>query len=82
MVSVFEFILTASSEAPVVNTKQIYGNNSFTMIDQTWTTGPGVHRAWICVTREASDNPEVRISGTAWVDDVNLVPQPAEPHKP
>ena len=70
------------SEAPVVNTKQIYGNNPFTMIEQTWTTGPDIRRAVICVTREASDNPEVRISGTAWVDDVNLVPQPAEPSKP
>jgi tetratricopeptide (TPR) repeat protein len=70
------------SEAPLVNTKQIYGNNPFTIIDQTWTTGPDIHLVGICVTREASDNPDVRISGTAWVDDVNLVPQPAEHHKP
>jgi tetratricopeptide (TPR) repeat protein len=70
------------SEAPVVSTKQIYGNNPFTMIEQTWTAGPDIHRVVICVTREASDNPNVRISGTAWVDDVNLVPQPAEHHKP
>lgn len=70
------------SEAPAVNTKQIYGNNPFTMIEQTWTTGPDIGRAVICVTREASDDPGVRISGTAWVDDVNLLPQPAEPSKP
>jgi DNA-binding SARP family transcriptional activator len=69
-------------EPPAVNTKQIYGNNPFTMIEQTWTTGPDIRRAVICVTREASDNPGVRISGTAWVDDVNLVPEPAEPNKP
>jgi hypothetical protein len=70
------------SGGPVVNTRQIYGNNPFTMIEQTWTTGPDIHRVVICITREPSDNPDVRISGTAWVDDVNLVPQPAEQHKP
>jgi Flp pilus assembly protein TadD len=69
-------------EMPALNTKQMYGNNPFTMIEQTWTTGPDIRRAVICVTREASDNPGVRISGTAWVDDVNLVPEPAEPSTP
>ena len=43
-------------------------------VDQTWTAGPNTPRVQICVTREPSDNPGVRISGTAWVDDVNLVP--------
>ena len=67
-----------NSEGPLVNTKQIYGNNPFTMIDQSWTAGPDIHRVRICVTREPSDNPDVRISGTAWVDDVNLMPEVAE----
>jgi tetratricopeptide (TPR) repeat protein len=71
-----------NSEAPVVNTKQIYGNNPFTVIEQPWTAGPDIHRVKICVTREPSDDPAVRISGTAWVDDVNLMPQPTEHHKP
>jgi tetratricopeptide (TPR) repeat protein len=70
------------SEAPVVNTSQIYGNNPFTKVEQVWTAGPDIHRVRICVIREPSDDPSVRISGTAWVDDVNLVPQPAENHKP
>jgi hypothetical protein len=71
-----------NSEGPVVNTRQIYGNNPFTLIEQTWAAGPDIRRLRICVTREPSDNPDVRISGSAWVDDVNLVPQPAEHHKP
>ena len=70
------------SDEPVMNTRQLYGNNPFTMIDQTWTTGPDIRRVVICITREPSDNPEVRISGTAWVDDVNLVSQPTGHHKP
>jgi Tfp pilus assembly protein PilF len=70
------------TEAPLVNTMQLYGNNPFTLIDQSWTAGPNVHRVQICVTREPSDNPEVRISGNAWVDDVNLVPLPEGHRKP
>jgi hypothetical protein len=71
-----------SSEAPVVNTNQVYGNNPFTLIEQLWSAGPDIHHVKICVTREPSDDPSVRISGTAWVDDVNLTPEPAEHHKP
>jgi len=69
-------------KSPVVNTREIIGTNPWTFLDQTWTAGPGIRRVQICVFRDPSDNPDVRISGTAWVDDVNLVPQPAERHKP
>src|SRR5208337_523361 len=68
--------------APVVNTQQMIGTNPWTLVEQSWTSGANVHRMQICVTRDASENPEVRISGNAWVDDVNLLPQPAEHHKP
>ena len=71
-----------NTEAPPVNTSQIYGNNPYTLVEQVWTAGPGIHRVRICITREPSENPDVRISGSAWVDDVNLVPQPAEHGKP
>lgn len=67
---------------PVVNTREIHGTNPWTLVEQAWSAGPDIHRVQICVTREPSDNPEVRISGNAWVDDVNLVPQPAEHGKP
>jgi tetratricopeptide (TPR) repeat protein len=67
---------------PFVNTRELVGTNPWTLIDQSWTAGPNIHRVQICVFRDASENPDVRISGTAWVDDVNLVPQPSERHKP
>jgi tetratricopeptide (TPR) repeat protein len=69
-------------KTPVVNTREIHGTNPWTIVEETWIAGPSVHRVQICVSRDPSDNPDVRISGTAWVDDVNLVPQPAERHKP
>lgn len=69
-------------KTPVVDTREIHGTNPWTKVEETWIAGPNVHRVQICVNRDSSDNPDVRISGTAWVDDVNLVPQPAEHHKP
>ncbi len=64
--------------APVASTRQVVGTNPWTPLDQSWTSGRDVHRMNICVIRDASENPDVRISGTAWVDDVNLLPQSAE----
>ena len=69
------------NKAPIVNTKQILDTNGWTSIEQDWTSSPGVRQVQICIARNASENTE-RISGTAWVDDVNLVPEPAEHHKP
>jgi Tfp pilus assembly protein PilF len=74
--------LDESGGTAFTTTNKIVGTNSWGLIDQTWTTGPKARRATICVIRDASENPEVRISGNAWVDDVNLLPQPAEHHKP
>ena len=78
----FRLHLEGASGGSIVDTKQLYGTNAFTRIDQTLTTGPDTRRVEICVIREASDKPGLRISGTAWVDDVNLVPEPAERSKP
>ena len=47
-----------------------------------YTTGPDVTRANVCIYRERNLDTEERISGTAWIDDVNLVPRLAEPAKP
>jgi tetratricopeptide (TPR) repeat protein len=71
-----------SNFAPVTNTRQVVGTNPWTLVDQSWSSGPDVHRVRICVIRDASEDPDVRISGFAWVDDVNLLPQSAEPAAP
>jgi len=78
------FRLRAVSNAflPPVTTREVHGTTAWTFIDQPWIAGPDVHMIQICVNRQPSDNPDVRISGTAWVDDVVLVPQPAGRAKP
>ncbi|MGB2633350.1 MAG: tetratricopeptide repeat protein [Candidatus Acidiferrum sp.] len=63
---------------PATSTRQVVGTNPWTLVDGSWTSGPDVHRVHICVIRDASEDPDVRISGSAWVDDVNLLPQSAE----
>jgi hypothetical protein len=65
-----------------VTTRQILGTNPWTVLEENVTSARDVHRVAICVVRDASENPEARISGTAWVDDVNLLPEPAEHRKP
>ena len=73
---------TDDGSAPVLNTRELHGTNPWTSVDQTWTAGAHTHRVQVCVVRDPSDNPGVRISGTAWVDDVNLVPEPQGRRKP
>ena len=72
-------------EGPIpnaVDTQKVLGTSPWTFVDQTWTSASNGHRVSICVVRDPSDNPDVRISGIAWVDDVNLLPQAAEHRKP
>lgn len=68
--------------SPVSQTSEIHGTFPWTNVAMPWTSGPQVHQARICILREPSDTPNMNISGSAWVDDVNLVPQSAEPRKP
>ncbi len=66
----------------VTSTQQILGTNPWTVVEQVWTAGPDIRRVKICVVRDSSVNPDARISGTAWIDDVNLLPESAERRRP
>jgi tetratricopeptide (TPR) repeat protein len=68
--------------APVLESHEYHGTLPWTLVDGDWASSANAHRVNVCVTREPSDNPDVRISGTAWIDDVNLVPKPRERRKP
>jgi len=65
-----------------IQTGEIHGTAPWTKLEMSVPAGPKLRRAAVCVMREPSDTPNADISGTAWVDDVNLVPQSAEPRKP
>ena len=78
----FELQSVEERGIPMVTTREVHGTNPWTLVEQTWTAGPNTRTVQICINREPSDNPDVRVSGSAWVDDVNLVPQGAEHRKP
>jgi tetratricopeptide (TPR) repeat protein len=79
-----QFLLRSldSPNAPSVVTDQVLGTQPWAFVDQTWTAGPDAHRVQVCVTRAASTNSDERISGSAWIDDVNLLPQASEHRRP
>lgn len=59
-------------QLPAVTSRDVHGTNPWTLVEETWNSGPHTRTVQVCIIREASDNPEVRIFGQAWVDDVNL----------
>ena len=67
---------------PALKTAEFHGTLPWTLVEGVWSTGSDTHQVQVCVTREASDNPEVRISGMAWADEITLIPQPAGRYKP
>ncbi|HTB94177.1 MAG TPA: tetratricopeptide repeat protein [Candidatus Sulfotelmatobacter sp.] len=66
----------------VSSTREIHGTTPWTLIQQDWTAGTGVQIVEVCVSREPSTDPDIHISGDAWVDDVTLVPKATERHRP
>lgn len=50
------------------------GTQPWTRLEMPWTSGPDVHRARVCIQRNPSRGFDRRIQGTAWVDDLALVP--------
>jgi len=59
-------------------TPELHGTAPWTRIDLPWTSGKDVRQLHVCVVRFPSEEVQGKIQGTAWVDDVALVPQPAE----
>jgi len=75
-------IQSFGSGNPSTSSRKLSGTNPWTFVDLPYVTGPDVHSASLCVIRERDLDSDVRISGTAWLDDVNLVPETAVPVKP
>jgi hypothetical protein len=48
----------------------------------SWTSANDVHELQVCLARFLSEEAGNKIQGTVWVDDISLVPEPAEHPKP
>ena len=78
----FHLSSVGNSQIPLAVTREIHGTTPWTSIEQDWTAGPRVQEVEVCISREPSTNPDIHISGDAWVDDVTLVPKAVERRRP
>jgi tetratricopeptide (TPR) repeat protein len=63
-------------------TTEVHGTQSWTELSLPWTAVAGIRQLRVCVNRHPSDDFANRIHGTAWVDDVALVPEASTSVKP
>jgi Flp pilus assembly protein TadD len=78
----FHLKAIGNNQIPLSVTREIHGTTPWTFIEQEWTAAPGVRGVLVCISREPSTNPDIHISGDAWVDDVTLVPKAVERRRP
>jgi tetratricopeptide (TPR) repeat protein len=74
-----------SAEFPgrrALQTRDVRGSEPWTQIEALWTAEKDERSARICVSRSASGRFDNEIQGTAWVDDVGLIPVTAGTNKP
>ena len=71
-----------SQSTATTNTSEIHGTTPWTQVQTVWSSAKDAHEIRLCIVRSPSEDPLSRIHGTAWVDDVALVPQAAERTKP
>jgi tetratricopeptide (TPR) repeat protein len=62
-----------------VFTSDVRGTQTWTEVEIPWSADAGAYEAQVCIARLPSDQPDNRIRGAAWVDDVSLVPQSPAP---
>jgi tetratricopeptide (TPR) repeat protein len=78
----FLFHSLGGKDQSVVTTPDFRGDLPWTRIQVPWTAAADVQEVQICLIRKPSGERDNRIRGRAWIDDVALVPQPAERPKP
>lgn len=65
-----------------LETSDVQGTQPWTLLDAPWTSGKDVHRARVCVVRRPSAKFDNQIQGTAWIDDVALIPDVSPSSQP
>jgi tetratricopeptide (TPR) repeat protein len=71
----------SNSANTISRTDDVRGTQPWTKISMPWNAGKDVSELQLCVTRLPSEKFDSKILGFAWVDDVDLVPEPAERSK-
>lgn len=63
------------SENSTAWTDDIRGTQHWTQVNLPWASGKDVQELQLCVSRQASAQFDSKIFGSAWIDDVSLVPE-------
>jgi len=71
-----------SHSAGSLETPDVQGTQPWTFIQMPWASGKDVHYVRVCIVRDASGKLDSQIQGSAWIDDVALVPDPAGNPRP
>jgi Tetratricopeptide repeat len=77
----FRIQSASQTSAPAV-TSDVHGTQPWTKIEIPWSADAGAYEAQVCIVRLPSDQPDSRIRGAAWVDDVSLVPSSVSQSSP
>jgi tetratricopeptide (TPR) repeat protein len=74
----FRLEWTENAHGAAAETSDVHGTQPWTELTLPWTaSGDEARRVRICVNRKPSGDFGSRIHGTAWIDDIALVPAPA-----
>jgi hypothetical protein len=65
----------ADPHTGTLESSDVRGTQPWTLIEMPWTSGIDVRYARVCVVRKPSAKFDSQIQGTAWIDDVALIPE-------
>jgi len=78
----FQLTPVGPPDASPALTDDVHGSQPWRRVAMRWSAGKDVREVQVCVARLPSREADDKIQGMAWVDDVALIPEPAEPSKP
>jgi hypothetical protein len=73
------FAALSARGSPTLSSPELRATEPWTQWTLSWQAGKDSNVAQICIGRTASQKFDNKIAGTAWVDDLALVPLPAAP---
>lgn len=62
-------------------TDELHGDQPWTNLTLTWAAPPETASTYVCAVRNQSGLPDGAIAGTAWIDDVSMIPLDSGSHR-
>lgn len=78
----FRLANIGAGQATSARTPEVHGSTPWTRVDLDWTTQNDERVVQVCTARVPSEKSGADILGTAWIDDVQLIPDSSETPRP